>query len=335
MFKIGVITPWNIPCGISEYSKYLIEYGLKDKNVVIFARYDDNLIRNDEQNVVRCWHKDNFYELINYILPEHSLNVINIQYEPGIMDTYMAALAIQQIRNMGIKVITTLHATTYNENLKENIIAQNSDCTITHTTAIGNNNTEIPHAFLNLDINHKHNRNEFDKKYNTYGKLLVGHFGFPFLHKGHKNIIDAVNKINNAVLVFIFGKRQDTISNVQQIQQYMESINCNYVVIHDFLEIENIINILSACNAACFSYPQDTPGHSGAVRIAMAAKIPIVATPSNVIKDVLPYINVYNIEDFPNVLIKADNSKLEYLSYIEENSWENAGKKYLDVFKNC
>jgi glycosyltransferase involved in cell wall biosynthesis len=335
--KIGFLSPFNWICGISEFLRYGIYYGLNEeerKNITVFARSDTNsIIRPDEDFVKRCWYKDNFYQFLNYALDENPVDVINIQHEYGLQDTEPLVKAIKLIQARGIKVIPTMHTTRYGEDMNKNPITSIADWTITHTETVGDRVTAITHPFFDMAIDHKASRSRFDAQCNTAGKFLVCHFGFPYPHKGHKEIIDAVKQID-AVLVLVFGKREDTDRNVPNIMNYAQSQGVPTLLIHSWLEIEQVIDIIAACDVAVFAHPKDTPGQSGAIRIGMAAKVPIVTTQANVIKDAWNCLDVCEFDNIAETIVKARGTEPRYLDYIKANTWRLMMDTYKGVFEN-
>lgn len=334
--KIGFLGVHNIICGISEHLRYSLYYGLtkeERKNSIVFAGNYGERIRPDEDFVRRCWYRDNFYEFLNYTIKENPVDIINIQHEYGLQNTEFLVKAIKKLQQMGIKVVTTFHTSSHGEDMSTNPIYNVSDWSIVHTESIGDMLTSIPVPFLDFDIDHLANRVKFDSNYKTKGKFLIGHFGFPYSHKGHKEIIDAVKDIPNAVLVFLFSQRKELNANVPCIKDYADQVGCPNIIIHKFFEIEKVIELLSACDVAIFNHPKDTPGNSGAIRIGMGAKIPIITSPAGVIKDALPLLNVSEPENFKDELIKAKGSKIRYLDYIKNNSWKTMMNQYKEIFE--
>src|SRR5207244_3133630 len=47
---------WNCRCGIAEYSRHLLDHFDADRSEwTILASYDDQTLRPDGDNVIRCW----------------------------------------------------------------------------------------------------------------------------------------------------------------------------------------------------------------------------------------------------------------------------------------
>src|SRR3954447_11469675 len=54
--RISFLTSWNTRCGIAEYTRYLVDAIGDRASCRIMADHTTDLIRNDEESVVRCWH---------------------------------------------------------------------------------------------------------------------------------------------------------------------------------------------------------------------------------------------------------------------------------------
>jgi len=319
---------------VSEYLRYQIYYGLKNTDdIVVFARRDTgDVVRPDEDFVIRCWDKFSYADFFRALM-SHPVDVINIHHEYTLMESGSLVQMIRALRALGIKVVLTMHTTSDGENMNNNPLAGAADWTITHTRTVGDRVTNIPLPFIDLPVDHTASRKKFDEIYHTDGALLVGHFGFPFGHKNHRAIIDAVAGVAGAVLVFLFGKRDLTANNVAGIIAHAWQRQVPCLVIHEFLEIERVIEILSACDVGVFAYPGEWSGHSGAIRICMSARIPIVTTRTKVVVDALDYLDVCEPGQLPEAIVKARGTEIRYLDYLKANSCEAAMQKYLELFQ--
>ena len=60
--RISFVTSWNARCGIAEYTRYLVDAIGSRAICTIIADHCADLIRNDDESVVRCWQRRHWTE---------------------------------------------------------------------------------------------------------------------------------------------------------------------------------------------------------------------------------------------------------------------------------
>jgi hypothetical protein len=66
----------------------------------------------------------------------------------------------------------------------------------------------------------------------------------------------------------------------------------------------------------------------------MAAKVPIVTTQANVIKDAWNCLDVCEFDNIAETIVKARGTEPRYLDYIKANTWRLMMDTYKGVFEN-
>ena len=134
--KIAVICNWRTPCGISTYSKYLVDaLKSKVKEIKIFSEIEEkaDTSYDNEENVSRCWKRgENLQELAKQI-KKYKPNFVLIQHEFGIFPkaTHYLKL-IQELENIPYAVV--LHSV-YKSHLDKTIFTSVAKNIIVHSNS--------------------------------------------------------------------------------------------------------------------------------------------------------------------------------------------------------
>jgi glycosyltransferase involved in cell wall biosynthesis len=355
--KLAVICNWNTPCGISTYSKYLVD-ALRPKvgELRIFSEEGVDTLNDHEDNVVRCWRRgDNMRSTIKKIM-DWGATFVLIQHEFGIFPN--ASHFLRMLHDMAkIPYAVMLHSVythrdkTVSTSAIKNIMVHSNQAKETlRFMGHDSNIYVVPHGCVVLD--------DVEPLWNTFQTpYAIVQFGFGFRYKGVDRAIEAVAHLKKTDPKFkdIFycylcsqtSNGKNTHSDyVDFLCDKIESLDVrdNVAIIEKFHTEQVINNWLRTAKLALFPYivdPDNTVfGASGAVRIAMANGIPVVASESHLFDDldgVIPrpkgYLElageidrIFSDENYRNMLVERNKS------YIKANDWSATADRYLAAF---
>jgi len=356
--KVALICNWNDACGISTYTNFLVNSLIqKVKEVRIFSEKGAPTCP-DGDNVSRCWERGKSMQECIKQLHSWEPDFIIIQHEFGIFPkaTYFLQL-LQSIED--IPYVVTMHSVY--EHLDKSVCSAAAKNIIVHSKEakdclhrIGNNSQihVIPHGCLEIN---KEEKGELWNIFQTPYALVQ--FGFGFFYKGVDRVLDAIHylkttdkKFESIFYCYLCSDNVHTsIIHAQYYDFLLEKIEKlglrdNAVIIRKFQTEQTINHYLRTSKIALFPYVTDPKnkvyGASGAIRIAMANDIPVIASSSHMFDDlegVLPRPNghielakeidrIFSNGTYRNNLLNKTEK------YIKDNNWDVTADRYLDLF---
>lgn len=356
--KIAVICNWRTPCGISTYTQFLINsLRKKVKEVKIFSEIEAkaDTSKDQEENVIRCWKRGESMQNTIKTLKEFNPNFVLIQHEFGIFPkaTYFLKL-IQSLENIPYAIV--LHSV-YGNHLDKTICTSAIKNIIVHSEAgkealekLGHTTNfiqVIPHGCISYP-----NANELWNVFQT--PYAIMQFGFGFFYKGVDRAIEAIGhlkktdaKFKDIFYCYLCSESANATATHAEYHEYLESLiekfdlYDNVAIIRKFHSEEIINNYLRTAKLAIFPYVSDPKnivfGASGAIRVAMANNIPVIASESHMFDDlenVLPRPNgalelakeidhIFSDESYKKKLLESNRK------YVENNSWDMSADRYL------
>lgn len=355
--RVACICNWNDACGISTYTRFLIEeIEKKTKEVLIISEKNDNPTHPDAPNVIRCWKRgESMMEAINTIR-NWNPDLVIVQHEFGIFPK--ATCFLQMLTHLKeFNYVVTLHSVY--EHLDKTICTSAIDNIIVHTEPgkeclrkLGHNQNifVIPHGCLKFD-----NQEELFNIFQTPYTLIQ--FGFGFFYKGVDRAIDAIHHLKstdakfkdiyyvylcsdsghfNAVFNDYYNFLMDKIEKL--------GLQENVSIIRKFHSEQTINNYLRCAKIALFPYITNTKhvvfGASGAIRVAMANKIPVIASEGHMFDDLEGIVprpgNYTELAKEIDEIFSNDKYKKLILNridnYVNNNTWDHIADKYLNIY---
>lgn len=361
-FRLAVICNWNDKCGISTYSKYLIdELKLRIDKVKVFSedKERDSCVDDPKIEVEYTWKRSfNMSNTIKKVL-DWNPTLVLIQHEFGIFPKASHFFTMMEMLS-GIPTAITLHSVY--EHRDKSICTSIIDNIIVHSDSgkkclreiLGHERQNIfviPHGCIDLGDVKPH--------FNQFGvSHPIMQFGFGFNYKGVDVALEAIS---------ILKKRDDKYKDIfycylcSESKHAKNTHNLYYRSIKDKieeLELESNATIqrgfftdlelqqfLRTSRLSVFPYISDPKnivyGASGAIRVAMANGNPVIASSSHMFDDlegVLPrpsnskeladeISKVFNDGKYRSNLIKKQRD------YIMKNSWSVTADRYIDAFR--
>lgn len=341
--KIALICNWGDQCGISTYTENLVN-ALKDKTEIKIFSEREYWTRGE--SMIPCIKA----------ITEWKPHLVFIQHEFGLFPKATHFLKMLEMLN-DIPYVITLHSvyehldkTICTAHIKNMIVhseeGKQSLCEKGHI----NNVHVIPHGCIKVDDNSEL-WNIFQNDY------AIIQFGFGFNYKGVDLAIEAIKhlkesqpKFNDIFYCYLCSESPHTRNIQQHYYDYLSSkinelnLEENITIVRGFLSDQHVSNFLRTAKLAIFPYKNDENnvvyGASGAIRVAMANNIPVIASDCHLFDDlngVVPRIST--CEELASEIDKVfsnwkykNNLLAKNAEFIEQNRWDAIADKHLEVF---
>jgi glycosyltransferase involved in cell wall biosynthesis len=357
--KVVFICNWNENCGISTYSRYLVEALMpKLKSLTVLSEIAKEPKVNDPPFVVRCWERGTSLKLLIDKILDIEPDFVIIQHEFGIFPKATYFLQLLQGLN-DIPYVVTMHSVY--EHLDKSVCTSAVKNIVVHSQEgkeilrkLGNTNeiVVIPHGCVEFqDADKSELWNIFQTPY------AIVQFGFGFFYKGVDKILDAIHYLKNSDrkfhnIFYCYLCSENFHTNVVHAQYYefllnkIEELNLhdNAVIIKKFQTEKIIKNYLRTAKLSVFPYVSDPKntvyGASGAIRIAMACRTSVIGSDCHQFDDldgVIPRPHTYldlakEIDKIFSDETYNKTLKLKADKYISENTWDISANRYLEVY---
>ena len=361
--RVAFICNWNDFCGISTYTKFLVDaITPKVKELHIFSESLPTLPTTpDGPNVTRCWERGkSMKSAIDKVL-EWKPDFIIVQHEFGIFPKASFFLQMLQLIEE-VPYVVTMHS--IYEHLDKSVCTSAVKNIVVHSNEAmqclrktGNNSKVfvIPHGCIILDdVEKKELWNIFQTPY-----ALV-QFGFGFFYKGVDKVLDAIHYLKQTYpdkykeIFYCYLCSDNVHTSIVHAQYYdfllnkIEKLDLhdNAVIIKKFQTDKTINHYLRTAKIALFPYVSDPNnmvfGASGAIRIAMANGIPVIASDTHMYDDLEGVIprpadhielakeidKIFSSEIYRNNLLKRISN------YIIENNWDVTADRYIGLYND-
>jgi len=360
-FKVALITNWDQSCGISTYSKFLVDSMLKtNKNIRIFSEYKT---KNDSETskenykdieVVYCWRRRESIKNLKKEIKQFNPDAILVQHEYGIFPTvvhwYNLLTFIQDY-----PYVVALHSVYEHkdkflcESPLRNVIVHTEEAKELLIKKGYTNSIEV--------IHHGCPEMNLDKNWNLYQtEHTVIQYGFGFPYKNFESTIRSIKilieKYPEIYLTCFFSENKNNINihdeyynKLKKIVEELE-IDDNVGIVRGFISDEGLAESLKTNKVCVLPYKthpdHDVRGSSGASKIAMSFGLPLVVGECHLFDD-LKSIGVPssdNPEGIAKIIDRYFSDEKFYNEVIEkqkkfcnDNSWDNISKKYLEYLK--
>ena len=356
--RIAFICNWNDNCGISTYSGYLVDaLKSKVKELHVFSEQGSEQT-DDPPYVTRCWKRGTSLKGLIDKLIAWQPDFIIVQHEFGIFPkaTYFLQL-LQGIED--IPYVVTMHSVY--EHLDKSICTSAVKNIVVHSEEgkqvlkkLGNTNNifVIPHGCV------KFAEDEKTELWNIFQTPYpIVQFGFGFFYKGVDRVLDAIHYLKKSDLKFkeifyCYLCSDNYHTSVVHAQYYdflikkIEDLDLhdNAVIIRKYQTEQMIKNYLRTAKIAVFPYVSDPKntvyGASGAIRVAMACGIPVVASSCHQFDDLEGVVprpsNFTEIAEELDEIFSNESYRKEILkkseTYIDNNTWSISADRYINLY---
>jgi glycosyltransferase involved in cell wall biosynthesis len=306
--KIGWVTTWNTKCGIATHSELSLPHLPSDRfDVVVLANHWDGL-RPDEDNVRRCWtHRGEPLDKLVQVALSEKCDVVLFQYNYSFHSLRHLAEAVDALEDAGVDTFVEIHKTLP-------IVVDGQEESIGHFTSVFAKATRlIVHTIE--DVNRLKGFGLVDnvvkippgamapiqvpkqpiREFLGLGQFgpIIGSYGFLWPPKGIPQLIiafalvlrhhpDAVLLLVNAVVDDLSRAERDKCLALIETCGLGDSV----VMVNDYLEHEESMLLLQACDVIVFPYQRSGESASGAVRYGISSGCPVLTTPLAIFDEV-------------------------------------------------
>ena len=318
---IGWISTWDIKCGIATYSAFLTDS--LDSEIVILCQKGEG--EKESENVKPCWKRDsNDFGRLLTIISSTDIDTIVIQHQPGLLRFSYLNELLMIFNRMGIKVFITMHNTLDRslifpskriekavEGLKTcSTVMVHSKTDVKNLAKLGikENVVMIPHGIYPPP---KDSIEGLEVKGRT-----MATFGFLFQHKGHLQLIEAFSRLPGwDELLVLSAVREGSGKMLAKCENLITKLNLSGRVrmVTDYLDNDVAIATLAKCDLLVFPYQNSKESASGAVRMGVAAGVPLAVTPLPIFDDIEGAIRLpgLSVDYIVKGISESSDSKLE------------------------
>jgi glycosyltransferase involved in cell wall biosynthesis len=342
---LGWISTWGIRCGIATYSRFLVE---QMDDVVVMCQSGEGEV----EGAIPCWKRDsNFFGGIIAQIAGKGIDTVVIQHQPGLLRfSYLNELLLK-LSEMDVKVFITMHNTRDRslvfpskrlekavEGLKTCstvMVHSNSDVEILKALGIEDNVVMIPHGIYPPP-------SDSAETLPVEGRVM-GSFGFLLKHKGQLELVEAFERLPGWDQLLLLcatiersGKMEDRINSLIE----KKGLTGRVKLVTDFLDDDVAIASLAKCELLVFPYQNTKESASGAVRMGVAAGVPLAVTPIPIFDDVTGAIRMRGgtVDDIVASISKIsqddlDSSRNSMIELRDSLQWDEVAKRIQALLK--
>jgi len=329
--NVAMITPYNVRCGISTYSRDLMDALAKqDVNVYVvrlprFGAKTPLLIRDIAERV-----------------PYDSVDLVHVQNEYGLYQNFDNDF-YSMLHAFGKPVVTTMHAIA---NYKvDPIVDRYSDLVIVHNeyckSRYGFDSVIIPHG---CNIIEPLPMKESKKIMGIDVRIpIVGYVGFISEYKGLEILIEAMRTIKNAALLigggWHIGPDTAYINTLKQNSYNVLQHRCKWL---GFVPDEQMNTTYSGMDVVV--YPSQYATESGALLTALGHGKAVIAQKLLPFKEkerkgaLVTFRGIRSLRSKIRTLLKDKDARIKLeegaRKYSLDNSWENVAKMHVKAYKS-
>lgn len=360
--KLALVGNWKMRCGIATYSEHLWPEVVKhvgdfklfiEKNELWTGDYrqiGSQTISDDKVSI--CWQRGESLHNLVKELKAYDPDIIWIQHEFGIWPNASYWLAMMS-QLSDYRVIVTMHSIFHHRD--KTIVEAAIPEIVTHLEGgkkvlkeekgISAKVHVIPHGCYPYNNERLWNFYKSDKTFMQ--------FGFGFRYKGWENSIKATailkKKFPDVFFTGLFSEspyaKVDHQIYYNELMNLIESLDLteNVAIIRGYQSDATIDSYLRTNQATLFPYvshpEHEVFGASGAARMAMSKGLAVVTSSVNHFSD-LPTLKADSPEEIAAALERlftesgAKEKQVQaQISYLNENTWENVGLRYIKLFE--
>jgi glycosyltransferase involved in cell wall biosynthesis len=366
--RLGWVSTYNARCGIATYSKHLLEYFDQNAFEITILADDQQAIGPDPDNIVRLWSKGSggFTRVTNYLIT-NGFDAAVFQYNFALFDFDELSDTLIDLSDAGINTFVTLHRTRDLEDYRSLVthkkitealqsctrifvhdlddVNRLRECGVTGNVVLLAHGV-IDRPTLNADaVRSLLGLSDFSPVIGTFGFLLPG--------KGLSELIHSfalILRVYPAAYLLLVNADYPTPESEEQRERCQALVRLlemegHLSLINEFLDIEEMLFLLSACDAIVFPYQRSEESASGAVRLGLAAGRPVLTTPLPIFSDLsgvvyqLPGTEAREIAEGILSLLDDEDRKTEILrrqrDWVRANSWAAQAARISNIIHGC
>src|SRR6516225_8014101 len=366
--RLGWVSTYNARCGIATYSKHLLEFFDQSAFEITVLADDQEAIGPDPDNIVRLWSKGGvgLARVTNYLIT-NGFDAVVFQYNFDFFDFGDFANTLTDLSEAGINTFVTFHRTRdleiYRSLVSHPKVAeplQSCSSIFVHSLEDANRLREcgvsgnvvllahgvIDRPTLNADaVRSLLGLSDFSPVIGTFGFLLPG--------KGLTELIHSfalILRAYPAAYLLMVNADYPAPESEEQRERCLALVRLLEIedhvrLINEFLDIEETLLLLSACDAIVFPYQRSEESASGAVRLGLATGRPVLTTPLPIFSDLsdivyqLPGTEAAEIANGIVSLLDDKKRKTEILwrqrDWVQAKGWPAQAARLSNIIQGC
>jgi glycosyltransferase involved in cell wall biosynthesis len=366
--RLGWISTYNSRCGIAAHSEHLLEFFDKNAFEITILADEQPAIRPDPDNVLRLWSKrDQALTRVRDHLVANRFDAALFQHDFSFYDFDDFAETLSGLSAAGINTFVTFHRTKDLAHPRRQVSCRQmtealQSCTriFVHSLAdvdrlrelgVTGNVVLLAHGVIDREAMNA------DAVRSLLGlpdfSPVIGTFGFLLPGKGLTELIHSFALILNsypAAYLLMINAEFPTPQSREQRERCLKLLRLldlegRVRLINEFLDIEEVLFLLSACDTIVYAYQRTEESASGAVRLGLAAGRPVMTTPLPVFSELsevvfqLPGTEAKEIAEGILSLLDDENRKVEILrrqrDWVRANSWATQATRLSNIILGC
>jgi len=355
--RVAMICNWKDQCGISTYSDYLA-HALQDKvaRLKVFSETSSRIPPSEKFEIEDCWTRgESLLDLADRIL-DWEPDLVITQHEFGIFPNAFFYMQLMQHLKK-IPNVTAMHS--IYRHTDKLIYTESIPNIVVHTEEAKQLLEDLGNSSKVFVVPHGCTQSEkSDEIWNImHNPYTVMQFGFGFRYKGVDRALHALShlvhsdpKFKNIYYFYLCSSNShNEISNQEYCDYLMDlakklDIRRNVAIITKY-QSDKMLNLyLRLAKIVIFPYLVNDDnmvyGSSGAVRLAMSSKRPVIASESHLFDDIEGIVprpadhlslakeidEIFSNSAYKNTLVEKSSQ------FVLDNSWESVADKYLALY---
>jgi glycosyltransferase involved in cell wall biosynthesis len=365
--RLAWVSTFNSQCGLATHSEHLLEHFDRDVYDITVVADHQAPVTPDPANVVRLW-PDRTGSLASVRDFIRKFDAVFVNFHFSLMEIHDLAKTLKAAQRAGIDTYVTLHKTIdtvidgRTVSLGE-IADVLSACTrlIVHTEAdiarlktfaVVDNVVMIPPGVIDRPALNLATARSLLSLQQFHP--IVGTFGFLLPPKGLQQLIHAFALVcrhfPDAMLLMLNSEYRGAAESAVERERCLAMIRAlgledRVQLVDEFLETDEILLLLNACDLTVFTYQNSGESDSGAVRLGLAAGRPVATTPLPVFANLAGVVHHLSGSAAPDIaegilaLLRDPEMSATLLTqqrdWIARNSWAAQAARIGNIIRGC
>ena len=365
--RLAWISTYNARCGIATHSQHLLEFFDRARFEITIIADDQETIGTDPDNVQRLWKRGGpgLDRVLDYVVT-NKFDAIVLQYNLSFFEVSDLADMLLAFGDANLDTFVILHRT---KGLEEHRWVSNprikqafQSCTRVFVHNIEDVNRLREGGLTENVILLAHGVIDQPTLSAEAVRVLlglstcspiIGTFGFLLPDKGLPELIQSfalLLRAHPAAYLLMLNAGYPSAESEQERERCLAllrqlEIEHQTRLINDFLDIQEILFLLSACEAIVFPYQRSDESASGAVKLGLAVGRPVLTTPLSVFSDLseivyqLPGTGAQDIASGIISFLRDESLKAQVLKHqrdwVKANSWATQADRLANIIQGC
>ncbi len=365
--RLAWVSTFNSRCGLATHSEHLLEHFDRDVyDITVIGNHQEPL-KPDPANVVRLW-PDRTGSLASVRDFIRDFDVVFVNFHFSLIEIYDLAATLRAAQDAGIDTHVTLHKTA-DTMINGRVVSLGAiaevlrACTklIVHTEAdiarldefgVIDNVVMIPPGVIERRaLSPSTVRSLLDLQ---QSQQILGTFGFLLPPKGLQRLIHAfalvLRHFPDAMLLMLNAEYLEDPDSADERDRSLALIrelelDERIRLVDQFLETDEILLLLNACDLTVFTYQDSAESDSGAVRLGLAAGRPVATTPLPVFANLAGVVHQFSgsaVADIADGIVallrdpeRAAAIRQRQQEWIGRNSWAAQAARIGNIIRGC